>query len=44
MTYRIKPAQKEQADRVLAIMNQVKTQMKGLNIDQWQKGYPSRKI
>lgn len=37
-------AKNEHVDRMCEITGQAKRQLKGLGLDQWQKGYPSREV
>lgn len=37
-------AKNEHVDRMCEITDQAKRQLKGLGLDQWQKGYPSREV
>ena len=37
-------ASQEHLDRMCEITEQAKSQLRGLGLDQWQKGYPSREV
>ena len=38
------PASKQYLDALCQITDEAKAQLKGLGIDQWQKGYPCREV